>query len=83
MTSQNQTALGQIRRQADDIESRLVEVEVLAQTIFLKIDHDPAQALTAINCYATCILRNVALIEEHRQHIIALTAAANEIGGAQ
>jgi hypothetical protein len=68
--------------QAHDIESRACEIEILLETIFEKIDSavaDPAKALESINCYATCALRNVALIKEHHAHIMALTME----GGAQ
>lgn len=72
----------QIRIQANEIETRAYEVEILMQTIFEKIDSglsDPVKTLDAINCYATCALRNVALIKEHNLHILALAGK----GGAQ
>jgi len=69
------TPMDQIRMQMHEIETRAGEIEILMQTIFLQIDSatDPQSALNAINCYATCALRNVALINEHRGHVMALT----------
>ena len=69
------TPMDQIRMQMHQIEARASDIEILMQTIFLKIDTaaDPKSALDAINCYATCALRNAALINEHHGHVMALT----------
>lgn len=75
--------LDQIRQQGHDIESRAVDLDILLETILEQIDAggvDRANTLTAINCFTTCALRNVALIKEHNLHILALTGkgAGNE-----
>lgn len=76
--------IDQIREQAQEIETRTCDVEVLLETIFEKIDGlasaGPVKTLDAINTLATCALRNVALIKEHYEYINALTCTE---GGAQ
>lgn len=67
------TALEQIREQALEIEAQRHRLQVLLEAILEKVDEsDQAKALGAIDCFATCALRSVALINEHHLHILLL-----------
>jgi len=76
--------IDQIRQQAQEIETRACDIEILLETIFEKIDRlasaGPVKTLDAINTLTTCALRNVALIKKHHEHISELIIAK---GGAQ
>ena len=77
--------LGAIRQQVGDIEHQAGDVAILMAAVFEKIDgmHDQTprglEAINAINCFATCALRNVALIKTAVDTILNL---AREGGGA-
>lgn len=66
-----------------DIEARAVDIlleteraEVLLQAVFEQLDciDDTAPGATAINCFATCTARAVALMHEAADNIVALVA---------
>ncbi|WP_295995978.1 hypothetical protein [Rugamonas sp.] len=66
-----------------DIEARAVDIlleteraEVLLQAVFDQLDRidDTAPGAAAINCFATCTARAVALMHEAADNIVALVA---------
>jgi hypothetical protein len=69
-----------IRQRAQDINAQAGDIEILLSSIFDKLDSmadlapAAAEAVGAINCFATCALRNVALIKEANTDILLLTS---------
>ena len=65
---------------AADIEAQAGDIEILLAALFDKLDAltdlapAAADAVAAINCFATCALRNTALIGEGQANIAALVA---------
>lgn len=65
---------------AADIEAQAGDIEILLAALFDKLDAltglapAAADAVAAINCFATCALRNAALIGEAQANIVALVA---------
>lgn len=65
---------------AGDIEAQACDIEILLAALFYKLDAltdlapAAADAVAAINCFATCALRNAALIGQGQANIAALVA---------
>lgn len=73
-----------IRQQAFDIDRQAGDIAILIAAVFDKIDDMLGQspvgmeAVNAINCFATCALRNVALIREAGTNILDLTSEGGD-----
>ena len=74
--------VGAIRQHVSDISAHAARLEILLLTIFEKLDDirpmDQA-AVDAVECFATCALRNAVLIKEANADILVL---ASEGGAA-
>lgn len=74
-----------IRQQVSDLEHQAGDVEILMAAIFDKLDgmsgHTPSglDAINAINCFATCALRNAALIKAAAGNIRTLAAEGGAV----
>jgi hypothetical protein len=69
-----------VRLHIFDVETQATDIEILIAALFDKIDEatdsgpKTLNALTSINCFATCALRNAALIKEGCEAIMGLTS---------
>ena len=69
-----------VRQQVSDTELQAGDVEILIAAVFDKLDgmsgHAPhgLEAINAINCFATCVLRNVSLMKTAAGNIRNLAA---------
>lgn len=76
--------LGAVRQQAFDIDRQAGDIEILIAAVFDKVDEllgntqAGMEAINAINCFATCALRNAALIREAGTNILNLTSEGGE-----
>lgn len=76
----NTTAIFEARQRSFDIEGCAHDGIILIDALFRSIDtmvdvpSDLMETVNAINCFATCAKRNLALIVEANQAFLALTA---------
>lgn len=67
-----------IEAHANDIDEQARNIEILLDALFLKVDdlNSPdSPAVAAINCFATCALRNAVLTREASDQILELIEA--------
>lgn len=68
----------QIRQQANDIDMRTQDTEILLKAIaeqmdrFTELQDDDSPHFNAAYCFVTCAMRNVELLKEHVQHVFEL-----------
>jgi hypothetical protein len=79
-TSDRSPDIGAIRQQAFDIDHQVGDIEIMIEAIFEQLDEvlsltpGSQQAVKVINCFATCALRNAALIKSAGANVLTLTS---------
>lgn len=83
--SASNSTLSAIQQQARDIDAQAGDIEILLTAAFEKLDELPdlpaavVTAFDAVNCFATCALRNAALITDAAKNIVALVAEGGAV----
>jgi hypothetical protein len=74
-----------IRHRAHDINAQAGDIEILLNAIFGKLDGmadlapTASEAVSVINCFATCALRNAVLIKEANADILVLASEGGAV----
>jgi hypothetical protein len=72
------SAPDQLRMHLFDIEQTTTDANILAQAIHEELDgmpDMPGDYWAKINCFVTCIARNLQVVKESTEHALALTMA--------
>lgn len=76
----NTTCITELRQQSFDIESATADAVILVDAIFDTIDDVGTvpealqRSVSAINCFATCAMRNLVLIAEANRKVLTISA---------